>query len=197
MKRTGFLLFIVKNNFVRVTQKRERRTLLEQREDKNNKLPPSRRIIIMKKYRQAKFLIVVGLIGISLGIGAVEPAEAYVNVSSHVNVRFDAGGFPIWGYAQCGRPIYAYAPDGRPIYLVNGIYSGCFVPTWEPAPYYRGRYYWSNGVCRGHYMPAPPPIPCHHPCYHPSYHGRGHYMPPHPYYGCDRERVRRVGCYYH
>ncbi len=74
-----------------------------------------------------------------------------------VSAQFDTLGFPIWGYIG-GRPVYAYTPGGVPIYRIDGIYRGCYVPTWDPRPGYRGPR-WPAGICRGHY---PPPVPPGH-----------------------------------
>ncbi len=113
-----------------------------------------------------------------------------------VSFQYDSAGFPIWGYTPVGHPIYAYTPNGAPIVVMNGIYRGCYVPTWGPAPHYRGRYYWPAGVYRQAYCPppvcrpCPPPPPCYRPApprpcgpsFRPGYgHGghpgysRGHY----------------------
>jgi hypothetical protein len=87
-----------------------------------------------------------------------------------VSFQYDPAGFPIWGYTPSGFPIYAYSPAGVPIIVMNGIYSGCYVPTWGPAPCYRGRYFWPAGVYRRPYCPppvhrhGPPPPPVHRPC---------------------------------
>ncbi len=87
----------------------------------------------------------------------VTPAPVVVAPAT-VTVQYDAAGFPIWGYGPNGRAIYAYAPDGSPIYVISSIYRGCYVPTWDPRPTYRGPF-WPGGIHRG-YHPK-------HPHYHP------------------------------
>ena len=37
-----------------------------------------------------------------------------------------------------GRPIYAYDTFGSPIYSISLIRPNYYIPTWGPAPYYRG-----------------------------------------------------------
>ena len=60
---------------------------------------------------------------------------------------YDTAGFPIYGYYG-GRPVYGYTPAGSPIYSINLLYSGCYVPSWGPAPHYRGPHRWPSGIRR-------------------------------------------------
>lgn len=79
--------------------------------------------------------------------GSYAVSGSYSNGGYSTSYMYDSTGYPIYGYYG-GRPIYAYDTWGNPIYSITLISRGCYIPSWGPAPYYRGRY-------------APPPH-CHH-----------------------------------
>lgn len=109
--------------------------------------------------------------------------EIRMPAAGQINLLYDSSGFPIWGYSPCGRPIYAYSPAGMPIYVIRGIYHGCYVPAWNPRPYYRGPF-WPAGVCRSRHAAHPPrPIPCPSPRPHcRPYRPRAPYGGPPPHF---------------
>lgn len=67
--------------------------------------------------------------------------------------RYDSDGFPIYGY-QNNLPIYGYHPYGAPIFALALLTAACFVPSREPAHYYRGHYHYPHYVQRYHSIPA-------------------------------------------
>ncbi len=79
--------------------------------------------------------------------GSYAVSGTYSNGGYSASYMYDSAGYPIYGYYG-GRPIYAYDTWGNPIYSITLISRGCYIPSWGPAPYYRGRY-------------VPPPH-CHH-----------------------------------
>lgn len=79
--------------------------------------------------------------------GSYAVSGTYSNGGYSASYMYDSSGYPIYGYYG-GRPIYAYDTWGNPIYSITLISRGCYIPSWGPAPYYRGRY-------------VPPPH-CHH-----------------------------------
>jgi hypothetical protein len=93
-------------------------------------------------------------------------AQGAVHISvggGYTSFQYDSAGFPIWGFTASGRPIYGYTPAGVPILFPSGIYAGCYVPSWGPADFYTGSYWWPAGVCRvSRFTPPPPPV------YHPA-----------------------------
>ena len=120
-------------------------------------------------------------LGVIAATVITEPSDARVYISGGVSVRFDSGGYPIWGYCNSGRPIYAYDPYGVPIYITSGIYPGCFVPTWRPAAHYRGHFCAPRGVYYGHYhghshyhVGCRPHYGRHRPHHGGGYHSGGH-----------------------
>ncbi len=132
------------------------------------------------------FKLCAGAMLVFLLAGTVEKAEAQVVVvpaAGNVQVMYDSRGIPIWGYGTRGRAIYAYSPEGLPVYAYERVYSGCYVPTWDPLPRYRGPW-WPRGIHRVrhykphhhvHHGPRPPHHAGHGPGPRPPHHaGPGH-----------------------
>lgn len=71
---------------------------------------------------------------------------------SYGNGIYDSYGFPIFGYVG-GRPVYAYNSYGSPIFSLTYIRSKCYVPSWGPASYYRGKYRYPGSCHRVSNLP--------------------------------------------
>ncbi len=111
------------------------------------------------KYSFIKLCTLVGM----LALFAVAPQHAGAAVvvvpsSGPAQVLYDAAGIPIWGYGTRGRAIYAYSPEGLPVYAFERVYSGCYVPTWDFLPHYRGPR-WVRGIHRACHPRRPHPGP--------------------------------------
>ncbi len=89
--------------------------------------------------------------------------DGYNSSVGWTNARYDANGFPIFGYSN-GRPVYGYTEAGAAIFTVAALTALCFVPRWKPAPWYHG--HWHHPAhCRP--VAAPPrhfrAAPAHRP----------------------------------
>lgn len=106
------------------------------------------------------------------------PAEGYV-LGYYADVpwepaSYDPTGFPIYGYEH-GRPVYGYSSSGAAVLRRVDIRSGCTVPDWEPAPWYRETRKYPAGVRR---KALPERYPdTHHPDTRPNMHALVHRMP--------------------
>lgn len=89
------------------------------------------------------------------------------------SAQYDVNGFPIFGYMG-GRPVYGYTPAGVAVFNFGSLTPVCYVPRWNPAPWYRGSWVWPRHIHRG----VPPRIPAGH---YPGGHApRPHVAPPRP-----------------
>lgn len=87
------------------------------------------------------------------GYMAEDPLAGANSSVSWTSARYDADGFPIFGYVY-GRPVYGYSSGGVAIYTVGGLYAGCYVPNWGPASWCRRHYRYPVGIYRSHWYPT-------------------------------------------
>ncbi len=84
--------------------------------------------------------------------------NGYSSSVAWTNASYDANGFPIFGYSY-GRPVYGYTSDGVAIFTIAALTALCFVPHWNPAPWYRGHWHYPPRI---HRVAAPPRYPHGH-----------------------------------
>lgn len=70
-----------------------------------------------------------------------------VSVSAWTDASYDANGFPIYGYYY-GRPVYGYTAEGVAIFTFAALTAACFVPHWDPAPWYHGHWHYPHHIHR-------------------------------------------------
>ena len=84
--------------------------------------------------------------------------DTYDSSEQWVDASYDSNGFPIYGY-EYGRPIYGYNTSGIAIYSYGLLRTTCYAPSWNPAPWYRGKWRYNRHI---HRYAAPPHYPRHH-----------------------------------
>lgn len=92
-------------------------------------------------------------------------SPSFSSTVAWTNASYDVNGFPIYGYAY-GRPVYGYTAAGVAIFTIAALTAWCYVPDWDPAPWYHGPHHHPHHC---HHVPAPPKYaPGHHPHHRPS-----------------------------
>ncbi len=84
--------------------------------------------------------------------------NGYSSSVAWTSASYDANGFPIFGYSY-GRPVYGYTEAGVAIFTVAALTALCFVPHWNPAPWYHGHWHYPAHI---HRCAAPPHFPQGH-----------------------------------
>ncbi len=124
------------------------------------------------KYASVATLAAVSLLFSSCVYGPMDgygtftySTNGYNSSVAWTNASYDANGFPIFGYSY-GRPVYGYTAAGAAIFTVAALTALCFVPHWNPAPWYRGSWHYPAHI---HRVSAPPRFPSgHRPNVRPS-----------------------------
>ncbi len=124
------------------------------------------------KIKHATF-IALAAVPLLLGSCIYSSIDGYGNYTYETNYQtkeswskssYDGNGFPIFGYCY-GRPVYGYTYEGAALYTFAGLAAGCYVPHWEPAPWYHGSWVYPGGL---HHVGAPPHFPRgHRPSHRP------------------------------
>ncbi len=87
----------------------------------------------------------------NVGVG-YSNGGGYGGYGGYSNGIYDSYGFPIFGYMG-GRPVYGYSPYGAAIFNFTYISNKCYVPSWGPAPYYKGPHKYPSGIHRVNNLP--------------------------------------------
>ncbi len=84
--------------------------------------------------------------------------NGYSSSVAWTSASYDANGFPIFGYSY-GRPVYGYTDAGVAVFTIAALTALCFVPHWNPAPWYHGHWHYPAHI---HRCAAPPRFPHGH-----------------------------------